>query len=97
MKSNIQLGIRNEELGIKERCALILQVANCKLQVSELRCDYKLIFGDAKLFHPCPLWRIGRGTAQRWWVVPAVVCLLLDRITCAEWSRVFTKLFFTIS
>ena len=40
-------------------------------------------------FHPCfILDEIGRGTAQRWWVVPVVVCLLLIRIMWSEWWKV---------
>ena len=58
----------------------------------------QLSLSGAKLFHPCFIFdKIGRGTAQRWWVVPAVVSLLLVRIMWAEWWRVLTELFFTIS
>ena len=42
----------------------------------------QLSLSGAKLFHPCFIFdKIGRGTAQRWWVVPSVVCLLLNRTT----------------
>ena len=46
----------------------------------------QLSLSGAKLFHPCFIFdKIGRGTAQRWWVVPVVVSLLLVRIMWAEW------------
>ena len=48
---------------------------------------YSIYFAEAKRVE----------TVKRWWVVPAVVSLLLVRIMCAEWSRVLIKVFLTIS